>query len=178
MYIQIAEELFTSPGDSDDVLSICSCLDTSTSFNEKCSPQSLAQVLLLLLKTLPEPVVCIYECSGICSTVVAMIEKLRSVYHCKIHCKIHIGSSCSSCYPFLTVMLWYTCRMFIAKKQVTVEAIACVETAIAQGSSTAWQQLFLEALPPIHQNIFLYLTAFFRYVVSLLFIQLAYSKHS
>jgi hypothetical protein len=58
---QIAEELFTAPGRSDDILLACSCLDTSTPFNEKCTAQSLTQVLLLLLKTLPEPVVCIHS---------------------------------------------------------------------------------------------------------------------
>jgi hypothetical protein len=68
MYIsQIAEELFTAPGSQDDILLACSCLDTSTPFSDKCTAQSIAQVLLLLLKTLPEPVVCTYSYMGTCS---------------------------------------------------------------------------------------------------------------
>jgi hypothetical protein len=64
---------------------------------------------------------------------------------------------CSSC-----LMIDIVCVALYGIQQVTVEAIACAESAVAQGSSTAWQQVFLEALPPIHQNTFLYLTAFFR----------------
>ncbi|KAG5177774.1 inositol 5-phosphatase [Tribonema minus] len=54
---QVAEELFASPGDPDDVATASACLDSGDEFPARCSAQSLLQVLQDLLQALPEPVV-------------------------------------------------------------------------------------------------------------------------